>query len=363
MRVLMTTDTVGGVWTYAVELSHALAERGVEVALAAMGGRPSADQRAEAYAVPGLELHESALRLPWMPEPWADVERARHWLRELAARLRPDVVHHNEPVYASLDLGAPAVAVGHSCVCSWWESVRGGRAPAEWDRYRTAMADGLAAAHAVVAPTAAMRSALERHYGVHGAHVVPNARSPRHFRPGCKEPFVMAAGRLWDEAKNVAALAAVAPGLAWPVFVAGDARLARTPNFHHLGRLPSRVLAYWVVRASIYAHPARYEPFGLGVLEAGLGGCALVLGDLPSLREVWDDAALYVPPDDHAALREALAGLAADGPGREALGRRARERALAYAPARMAARYLEIYAAAGAASRPGRPGEAVACAS
>ncbi len=31
--------------------------------------------------------------------------------------------------------------------------------------------------------------------------------------------------------------------------------------------------------------PARYEPFGLSVLEAALSGCALVLGDIPSLRE------------------------------------------------------------------------------
>ena len=41
-------------------------------------------------------------------------------------------------------------------------------------------------------------------------------------------------------------------------------------------------------------------PVGGGGLASG---CALVLGDLPSLREVWGDAALYVRPDDHASAR------------------------------------------------------------
>ena len=58
---------------------------------------------------------------------------------------------------------------------------------------------------------------------------------------------------------------------------------------------------------AIYASPARYEPFGLGVLEAALSSCALVLGDSPTLREPWSDAALFVPPDDHDALLTALA--------------------------------------------------------
>ena len=54
-------------------------------------------------------------------------------------------------------------------------------------------------------------------------------------------------------------------------------------------------------RAAIYALPARYEPFGLSILEAALSGCALVIGDIPSLREIWADAALFVPSDGHDA--------------------------------------------------------------
>jgi hypothetical protein len=54
-----------------------------------------------------------------------------------------------------------------------------------------------------------------------------------------------------------------------------------------LGPLEASELAGWMHRAAIYALPARYEPFGLSALEAAQAGCALVLGDLSSLREVW----------------------------------------------------------------------------
>ena len=96
-------------------------------------------------------------------------------------------------------------------------------------------------------------------------------------------------------------------------------------------------------RASVFAHPARYEPFGLAPLEAARAGCALVLGDIPSLRENWDAAALFVPPGDTQALTQALADLCANGSRREELAARAHERAQHFTPRRMAAGYREAY--------------------
>ena len=58
---------------------------------------------------------------------------------------------------------------------------------------------------------------------------------------------------------------------------------------------------------------------------------------------MWGDAAVFVPPTDHAALREALTWLASDVEERARLAARARERATTYAPERMAAAYLELY--------------------
>ncbi len=117
-----------------------------------------------------------------------------------------------------------------------------------------------------------------------------------------------------------------------------------------LGRLPSDELARWYGRASIYALPARYEPFGLSALEAALSGCALVLGDIESLREIWRDSAIYVPPEDSDALAAALCALIADPPQRDEMARLAASRARWFTPERMAAAYLEAYRAAGVRS-------------
>src|SRR5207244_3630962 len=95
--------------------------------------------------------------------------------------------------------------------------------------------------------------------------------------------------------------------------------------------------------AAIYALPARYEPFGLSALEAALAGCALVLGDIPSLRELWDGAARFVPPDDAGALREALRELICDPQLRAGLGIKARRAAEQYTPRKMAGEYLKVY--------------------
>jgi len=354
VRVLMTADTIGGVWSHAIELADALQREGIDTVLAALGQWPSASQRRDAERVPGLVLLARAYRLPWMDDPWAEVALAGAWLLDLAAEFSVDLVHLSEPAFASLPWQRPVVAVGHSCVLSWYQAVRGEPAPEDWEPYRSAMTAGLDAADEVVAPSAAMLNALRCHYGVRGGTVVHNGRDAGCYKPAVKEPFVLTAGRLWDAAKNVALLGAVAPQLCWPVYAAGDTRspsgaVADGGAVHLLGSLGPDGLAEAMGRAAIYALPARYEPFGQTVLEAGLSGCALVLGDIPSLRELWDGAAVFVPPDQPALLRSALTGLISDPGRREALGIAARQRGLEYSPTRMARGYLEIY------DRVGRP--------
>ena len=71
------------------------------------------------------------------------------------------------------------------------------------------------------------------------------------------------------------------------------------PELRCLGRHRGR-LENWFAHASIYALPARYEPFGLSSWKQPRG-CALVLGDIASLREICD-AALFIPPDDTERL-------------------------------------------------------------
>src|SRR5947209_11657904 len=353
-RILMTADTIGGVWTYALELARGLAPFGVEIHLATMGATPTEAQAVEARQIANLTLYPSEYRLEWMDEPWEDVKRAGDWLLELADHVQPDVVHLNGYAHSSLPWQSPTLVVAHSCVLSWWEAVKGERAPQRYYRYQSSVTSGLQQADLVVAPSQAMLNALTRHYGSFGSmRVIANGRSGAAFRPARKENFIFSAGRLWDEAKNIESLARAVTDLWWPVCLAGDQRhpSGRVPDLDraclgvsYLGQLAPEELAGWLGRAAIYALPARYEPFGLSILEAGLSGCALVLGDIPSLREIWSGVAHFVPPDDPLALHATLNLLIANKSERRALGALARMRALQYTPERMIEGYLAAYA-------------------
>ena len=349
-RILMTGDTVGGVWTYTLELAEALAAQGVEVVLAALGGKPSPTQRGEAGRISGLRLLTSDFKLEWMEEPWADVAASGRWLLELEKQYAPDLIHLNSYGHGALAFQRPVVLTAHSCVLSWWEAVKRDPLPAQWDRYRREVARSLRAADVLTAPSQAMLDAIERHYGPGVPEVravVSNGRSPHLYRPAAKESFILTAGRLWDEAKNAAAVARAAKSLPWPVCLAGDDRAPSGasvdfPGCRMLGRLSTGELAGWYGRAAIYALPARYEPFGLSALEAALCGCALVLGDIASLREIWQDAAVYVPPDDDLRLASALRELIANPIQRENMARRAATRARSFTPERMVSGYLDV---------------------
>lgn len=348
-KVLMTADTVGGVWTFSTELAAALEKKGVQVFLATMGAPLSRDQISDTKKIPGMEVFESGFRLEWMQDPWENVRLAADWLLGLERYLGPDIIHLNGYSHGSLPFRAPAVITGHSCVLSWWEAVKGESAPREWDRYREKVKRGLTGAKAVAAPTKAMLASLRRLYGFSApSRVIPNGRDQMLFRPAEKQEFVFTAGRLWDEAKNAEALQSVAGLLGWPVYAAGQAyHPSGTPvsggPVKMLGALSSKELASWLSAASVFALPAFYEPFGLSALEAGLSGAALVLGDIPSLRETWEGAALFVDPRDRQALKDALVLLTKDRGLRQGLAEKARARALSYTTSRMADGYLDLY--------------------
>jgi glycosyltransferase involved in cell wall biosynthesis len=351
-RVLMTTDCVGGVFTYTTTLARELCQRGVEVHVATMGPAMTAAQRRVLGSIPGTTLHESTFALEWMDEPWADVARAGDWLRVLEQDIRPDVVHLNGYAHASAGFRAPTVVVAHSCVLSWWRAVLGAEAPDRYATYRAEVGRGLRSASAVVAISRTFLEALELEHGpLANAVVVYNGAPPVALESVEKEPVVLAAGRIWDRAKNLEALARTAPVLRWPVRIAGwasedvgAAQAIREANVEPLGLLAPEDLAREMSRAAVFALPAKYEPFGLGPLEAALHACALVLGDIDSLREIWGASALYVPPDDEGALGRVLDLLTGDPALRADLGVQARHRAERYSAARMADEMLAVYA-------------------
>jgi glycogen(starch) synthase len=350
-RVLMTTDAVGGVWTFSLELARGLAAQGTATVLAVLGPAPQPRQRAEAACVPGLKLVALPLDLEWRDRTGPLSPEARRFLREAARAAEAEIVHVNGFREAAAGYDVPVVAVAHSCVRTWWAACRRGVLPAEWAAYGHGVREGLDASAAVVAPTAAFLVGFEAAWGaVAGSRVIPNGIAALGPMPVGKEDIILAAGRLWDEAKNIAALGRVADDLPWPVLVAG-AGAALWPGVRPQGELPRDELRHLMGRAAIFVSPARYEPFGLAVLEAAAAGCALVLADTPTFHEVWKGAAVFVDPDDETSLVHAIEGLCAR-PGRQALQRAARARAARYSAARVTDSYRDLYA------RLAAPGEA-----
>ena len=112
--------------------------------------------------------------------------------------------------------------------------------------------------------------------------------------------------------------------------------------------LPGRVgdVTSVLRRADVLVHPARWEGFGLALLEAMLAGLPVVASRVSSIPEIVADGetGVLVPPDDPAALRAAIESVLAD-PGE--LGASGRERARReFSVAQMAERTLAVYAAA-----------------
>ena len=223
MKILMTADAVGGVWTYAMELCASLSRHDVRIVLATMGRLPSEAQLGQAAAVRGLQLECSTYALEWMRDPWRDVDRAYDWLRGLADDREADLVHLNGYSHAAYEWRRPVLVVAHSCVQSWWHAVHGTAPPPEWDEYRRRVARGLDRADRVVAPTNAFMDELQRLYGVSADHcVIGNGCSGAERSSVEKQQMIFACGRAWDPAKNMSVLDRAVDGLRWPTYVAGD---------------------------------------------------------------------------------------------------------------------------------------------
>jgi glycosyltransferase involved in cell wall biosynthesis len=346
--VLLTTDAVGGVWTHTLDLARGLVARDVQVTLAVLGPRPSLAQ-GEAARLTGSRMLITDLPLDWAGADEDALRAAGRSLAALAKNSGAALVHLNSPTLAAGgDFSMPLVIGCHSCVATWWDTMRGTPLPEEFARQRTLVAAGYAAADALVAPSRAFARMTAEQYALRRRpRVVHNGRPPRPMVHGLRDG-ILAAGRLWDEAKNIALLDRITLRLEAPILIAGPLAAphggsARFPRLWHLGALDSDAMANCLVAHAIFVSPARYEPFGLAVLEAAQAGCALVLSDIASFREIWGDAALYAPPDDEEGFLQALRTLSADPALRAQRGAAARERAELYTDHAMVEGMLALY--------------------
>ena len=348
-HVFMTADAVGGVWTYAIDLARAFATQGVRTTLAVLGPAPGPEQRRTANSVAGLRIIPTGLPLDWLASDPGELTVASRRLVLMASESGADLVHLNSPALAAgAGFEQPVVGVCHSCLATWWDAVKGGDLPDDFAWKTERLAAGYAACDALIAPSFAFMQATAARYGL-VTRVVRNGRARQPTEPAPKRPFVFASGRFWDEAKNVSALDAAASRMRrGRVYAAGPLShgSAEAPALEaaiSLGTLAPEPLAGWLAQAAVFASFALYEPFGLGVLEAAQAGCALVLSDIPTHRELWEGAAVFVAPADPEMAAGVLDGLLGDPAETSRLGALAERRAGAFTVEAMAEATLAIY--------------------
>jgi glycosyltransferase involved in cell wall biosynthesis len=363
LKVLLTADAVGGVWQYSLDLARGLSAQGVETVLAVLGPSPSKAQLKLASAIQGLTLVDTGLPLDWLAKTRNSVHSAGEAIAKLAELHGVDIVQLHAPALHGVDIvqlhapalaaeaefPVPVVAVNHSCLSTWWEAVKGTPIDAAYKWRSELGTKGLRKSDRVVTPSAAFSTATRDAHGLATTpSTVHNGRTPLPLPRVAPHDFAFTAGRLWDKGKNAATLDRTAGMLPIPLYAAGP---DRGPNgdsieFEHargLGNLCEKELARWLAARPVFVSAAVYEPFGLAVLEAATAGCPLVLSDIPTFRELWDGAAIFVPAMDHKAFASAIGELVSDSLLRTQMGEAAKERAADYTPDRMAGDMLAIY--------------------
>jgi glycosyltransferase involved in cell wall biosynthesis len=195
-------------------------------------------------------------------------------------------------------------------------------------------------------------------------HFTPHARDDEAevlHRYGIRPPFILAVGTLQPRKNYVRLIRAldrlrrqhglphrlvIVGGKGWlygeierTIAELGLQEAVMVAGFVHDEDLPALYRA-----ADAFAYPSLYEGFGIPLLEAMACGTPVVTTTVSSMPEVAGDAALLVPPDDVAALADALARLVSDDTLRNDLRQRGFERTRAFTWESAAKRLLGIYA-------------------
>lgn len=352
MRILMTTDAIGGVWTFTRELSHELLARDCAIALVSLGPPPTRAQNEWVAAQSRrwgdrFVFRASDAPLEWMSANHHAYTAGAKELLALIKSFRPDVLISSQYCFGALPVDIPRIVIAHSDVLSWAKACRPeGLQPSAWlEQYCSIVSTGIRRADAVVAPTQwmidALRSGFElpvqRYVIPHGCAIPPSRLEP------LRKMQAVTAGRLWDEAKNLRILEEVDTGIS--LLVAGAveceaSRYGQSTRLRFCGNLESPELLRLFRQSAIYICTSIYEPFGFAPIEAALCGCIVVAKDIPSLREVWGQSAVFY--EDAASLSIVLAMLRENSRFRSRARQRSLFRALQFTPQRMAGMYIDL---------------------
>ncbi|HEY8498580.1 MAG TPA: glycosyltransferase [Limnochordales bacterium] len=330
------------------------------------------------------------VRLPSLPAPGQPVFRLPlPWRRALVPLLQrpPSVVHAHSPFVTAVlarwvarRLRVPLLFTHHTL---YHEYVHYGLLPG-WALVPAILRRVGAFCRTVdrvIAPTPSIAAMLPRLYGSTApVTVVPTGLDLRPFREAGGSwlrarlgldpatPVVVHVGRLARE-KNmpvlVQALRLILAGMegCHAVVVGGGPFLAqlrqaaREPAFagrlHVVGPVPPEAVPRYLAGASLFLTASTTETQGLVAVEAMAAGLPVVAPAAGGLPDVVTDGLHGVLTEPQpAALAEAALALLADAPRRQAMARRARERAGQFDVESTTGRLLEAYVAAGAAPEP-----------
>jgi glycosyltransferase involved in cell wall biosynthesis len=186
--------------------------------------------------------------------------------------------------------------------------------------------------------------------------VIHHGRNPIFFNPYvAKEDSVLAIGRMLDPARQISLLTQHVHSI--PVCIVADeeppANLAvRTDVRFQDGSTGIAVrgpqseaqMRLLYSKAAIFAGTSRYESSSMGILEAALSRCALVLNDIPPLRELWGNAAVYFETNNAESLADTIRMLGEDEQPRRDFANRAFQRAReSFNAHRMTDNYIQLY--------------------
>jgi glycosyltransferase involved in cell wall biosynthesis len=321
---------VSGIPRYAAALTHALDRVAHEV--------PQLEL--ELLTTPrGRELVDpSRIDVSLVGRPFASANAglARNVAEQLAARsARADLLHFFDLTGPVLRPRRPFTATIHDAAPTrGFEPLRMAhkRALQPWAARR---ARALVAVSAFAAAEAVerLRAPAERIHVIHsGPGLLPSGEPP----PAADSaPYVLYVGNLAPH-KNVPCLidAFARSGIEGRLIIAGGggADLDRVRSAAEASPARDRIeLRLGVADADLdrlyrgalmLALPSRYEGFGFTALEAMGRGCPVVASDIPALREISGDGALFVPPGDVDAWAAALRRVASEPELRSELVRR-----------------------------------------
>ena len=350
---------LGGIENHVRDLSEGLVARGHRVTVLVTNlERRTVIERSQ----PNLTIVKAARTLHLASTPLS-VEMLRR-----AGQLRPDVVHLHFPyppgdlVYRALPTRPPLVVTYHSDIVRQQNLLRVYRPLMELTLRRAARILPTSPNYMVSSPY------LRRHaarcsvvpLGIDTARFAQaDMRRVAAIRARYDAPLLLFVGRL-RYYKGLHILLDALPGVRAELLIGGSgpergrleaqaARLGIARRVHFLGDIPDEDLPALYRAADVFVLPAhlRAEALGLAQIEALASGLPCVsteLGTGTSFANLHGRTGLVVPPNDPAALADAINTLLADPELRERYGAAGRERAAElFSQTRMLDAVEEVY--------------------